>query len=129
MFSFKAPLTGKIPETLTHPMVIPMPSQRPRVNAEIRSFGNNMSSTYLVFFLTQQGRQLTLNAVRTVPKQNDNTEGRWVLMAAGGPGSRRGQHSAWRRNTAHLLLCPGVSCRSADSQTLETWFPGCWATN
>lgn len=82
MFSFKAPLTEKIPETLTHPMVMPMPSQRPRANAEIRSFGNNVSSTYLVFFLTQQGRQLTLNAERTVLKQNDNTEGRWVLMAA-----------------------------------------------
>ena len=63
-------------------MVVPMPLQRVRANAEMRSFGNNVSSTYLVFFLTQQGRQRTLNAVRTVLKQNANAEGRWVLRAA-----------------------------------------------
>jgi hypothetical protein len=119
MSSFKAPLTGKIPETLTHPMVMPMPSQRPKANAEIRSFGNNVSSTYLVFFLTQQGRQLTLNAVRTVPKQKDNSEGRWVLMAAGGPGSRRG--TAQRLAAQHSSAAPLPWCfpPSADSQTLE----------
>ena len=63
-------------------MVVPMPLQRARANAEMRSFGNNVSSIYLVFFLTQQGRQRTLNAVRTVLKQNANAEGRWVLRAA-----------------------------------------------
>lgn len=41
-----------------------------------------MSSTYLVFFLMQQGRQRTLNAARTVLRQNANMEGRWVLRAA-----------------------------------------------
>ena len=55
--------------------------------------------------------------LRTVPKQNDNTEGRWVLMAAGGPWVQEGtaQHLA-----AH---------HSSPAPLPWRFLPLCWLTN
>ena len=42
-----------------------------------------------------------------------------------GLGAGGGQHSAWRRNTAQLLLCPGASRRLLTHKLLR----GCWTND